>query len=436
MKQTYSWGRYPAVEQEAVQLYWRDQSLPGKPSLLPYGQGRSYGDVCLNDGGVILPTSGLQRFIRFDIDQGILRAEAGVTLAQILSLIMPKGWFLPVTPGTKFVSLGGAVANDVHGKNHHRAGSFGCHVTAFELLRSDGQRLLCTPDQNSDWFGATIGGLGLTGLITWVEIRLKRIGSDQIDQQIYRFRNLSEFLTLNDRLEPDWEYTVAWIDCLARGKRLGRGLYMAGNHAQGDGRTITVIDKPGLSMHMDAPGFVLNRFSVSAFNALYYRKPRKAVSKIHYGGYFYPLDKIAHWNRMYGKRGFFQYQCVIPLDKAESALSRILETIAQSGQASFLSVLKKFGENKAPGLLSFPRPGITLALDMPNRGNKTLGLLDRLDEITRQNRGAVYPAKDARMSAEAFDLYFPAWKSFSVFIDPHFSSSFWRRVIQAKRNNE
>lgn len=428
MKQAYSWGRYPVVEQAPLPLYWRDQALPDKQSMLPYGQGRSYGDVCLNNGGVVLPTSKLQRFICFDEDKGILRAESGVTLAQVLSLIMPRGWFLPVTPGTKFVSLGGAVANDVHGKNHHRAGSFGCHVTAFELLRSDGQRLLCSPQQNSEWFRATIGGLGLTGLITWVEIKLKPVRSDHIDQRLYRFKNLADFIKSNDAMEADWEYTVAWIDCLARGRKLGRGLYMAGNHAEGNRPGRAIVDRPAISMPLDAPGFLLNRFSVSAFNSLYYHKPRQPVSRVHYDGYFYPLDKIAHWNRMYGKRGFFQYQCVIPVDKAEAALSRMLETIAASGQASFLSVLKKFGDNAAPGLLSFPRSGFTLALDMANRGTKTLKLLDQLDDITMQNNGAVYPAKDARMSSTAFELYYPAWQTFSRYIDPHFSSSFWRRI--------
>ena len=428
MKQPWSWGRYPAVEQENIPLYWRDQPLPDKPSILPYGQGRSYGDVCLNDGGTVMPTSNLQRFIQFDSDKGILRAEAGVTLAQVLSLIMPRGWFLPVTPGTKFVSLGGAIANDVHGKNHHRAGSFGCHVTAFELHRSDGQRLLCSPEQNSEWFSASIGGLGLTGLITWVELQLKPVSSDYIDQQLYRFANLAEFFKLNDQLEADWEYTVAWIDCLARGKNLGRGLFMAGNHAEAATQPMSIIEKPALNMPIDAPGFTLNRLTVSAFNSLYYWKPRQARSHVHYDAYFYPLDKIDNWNRMYGKRGFFQYQCVIPVAQAESALSLMLDSIAISGQASFLSVLKKFGENEAPGLLSFPRPGFTLALDMANRGDKTLKLLEQLDAITIQSGGAVYPAKDARMSARAFELYYPEWKTFSQYIDPQFSSSFLRRV--------
>ncbi len=431
MKHGASWGRYPTVEQDTIPLYWRDQPLPDKPSMLAYGQGRSYGDVCLNDGAVILPTANLQRFIQFDSDKGILRAEAGVTLAQILSLVMPKGWFLAVTPGTKFVSLGGAVANDVHGKNHHRAGSFGCHVSAFELLRSDGQRLLCSPEQNEDWFKATIGGLGLTGLISWVEIKLKPITSFHIDQQVCCFANLEEFLALNDVMERDWEYTVAWIDCLAKGRKLGRGLYMAGNHADDKELAIKTIDEPALTMPVDAPGFLLNRYTVKSFNTLYYQKPRKHVSNVHYDSYFYPLDKIAHWNRMYGKRGFFQYQCVIPMAKSQHALSQILQAIAKSGQASFLSVVKKFGENLPPGLLSFPRPGITLAMDMANRGDKTLRLLDQLDEITMQNNGAVYPAKDARMSGLAYKSYYPEWQTFSQYIDPKFSSSFWRRVTSS-----
>lgn len=430
MRETYSWGRYPAVEQSSHAMYWRNEALPQAGTMLPYGQGRSYGDVCLNDGGIVVATSNLQRFIHFDDTKGILRAEAGVTLAQILSLIMPRGWFLPVTPGTKFVSLGGAVANDVHGKNHHRAGSFACHVSAFELLRSDGERLHCTPTQNSEWFQATVGGLGLTGLITWVELSLKPISGPYIDQRLVRFKNLADFLQLNEAMEQEAEYTVAWIDCLARGKQLGRGLYMAGNHAAGEVASITTRDEPSISMPMDAPAFLLNKFTVQAFNAVYYNKPRRAVTQVHYDGFFYPLDKIAHWNRMYGKRGFFQYQCVIPLVQAESALEKTLDTIAQSGQASFLSVLKKFGDNTAPGLLSFPRAGITLALDIANRGSKTRQLLRQLDDITMANNGAVYPAKDACMSAAAFAQYFPAWKTFSKYIDPHFSSSFWRRVSQ------
>ena len=432
MKGTYSWGRYPAVEQSCHALYWRDEALPQASTMLPYGQGRSYGDVCLNDGGVVVSTENLQRFIHFDEAKGVLRAEAGVTLAQILALIMPRGWFLPVTPGTKFVSLGGAIANDVHGKNHHRAGSFGCHVSAFELLRSDGERLHCTPTQNSEWFQATVGGLGLTGLITWAELRLKPIRGPFIEQRLVRFKNLADFLQLNEVMEQEAEYTVAWIDCLARGRQLGRGLYMAGNHASTEVASLQTRDEPSLNMPLDAPSFLLNKFTVQAFNAVYYHKPRRAVTRVHYDGFFYPLDKIAHWNRMYGKRGFFQYQCVIPMAQAEPALSEILDTIAQSGQASFLSVLKKFGDTPSPGLLSFPRPGITLALDIANRGDRTRQLLSRLDEITMANHGAVYPAKDACMSASAFAQYFPAWQAFSKYIDPHFSSSFWRRVSRGK----
>lgn len=430
MKTTPSWGRYPVVEQELLPLYWRNQSLPETDSMLAYGKGRSYGDVCLNDSGIVIPTSNLQRYIYFDEQNGILRAEAGVTLADVLALVMPKGWFLAVTPGTKFVSLGGAVANDVHGKNHHCAGSFGCHVRALELQRSDGERLICTADENSEWFHATIGGLGLTGLISWVEIKLKHINSYYIDQEVFRFKNLESFFKLNEEIEGKREYTVAWIDCLARGKNLGRGLYLAGEHSEMDRKAATTRDVPALNIPMDAPGWLLNKYSVHAFNIMYYHLPRKHISSIHYDSYFYPLDKLANWNRLYGKNGFFQYQCVIPVDRAELALSRLLKLMAKSGQVSFLSVLKKFGNLKAPGLLSFPRSGVTLAVDIPNRGAGTLQLLEKFDAITMENNGAVYPAKDARMSAAAFQAYFPNWKIFSKFIDPHFSSSFWRRVSQ------
>ncbi|MDH5778728.1 MAG: FAD-binding oxidoreductase [Gammaproteobacteria bacterium] len=430
MKKSYSWGRYPVIEQSCQEVFWRDQELIDAPSMLPYGQGRSYGDVCVNEGGVVLQTSKLHHYINLDESKGILRAESGTTLEQILKLIVPKGWFLPVTPGTKYVSLGGAVANDVHGKNHHRAGSFGCHVLAFELLRSNGERLICTNDQNQELFHATIGGLGLTGLITWVEIKLKPIASSYIHQQVSRFKNLEDFIRLNESEEANWEYTVAWIDCLAKGRNLGKGLYLAGKHDD-DTRLESGVEKnSSITMPIDAPSWLLNRASVQLFNSLYYRKPRKKLSRVYYDGYFYPLDKIAHWNRMYGKRGFFQYQCVVPVDEAESALSKILEKIARSGQGSFLSVLKKFGNNPAPGLLSFPRSGFTLALDFANRGEKTLQLFSELDEITMHYGGAVYPAKDARMSAMAFKQFFPAWENFSQYIDPHFSSSFWRRVNQ------
>ncbi|MDE2464366.1 MAG: FAD-binding oxidoreductase [Alphaproteobacteria bacterium] len=426
------WGRYPQARQQISTLRHRDAPLPlPETSMLAYGNGRSYGDSCLNDGGTLLHTRALDRFIAFDPDTGILRCEAGLLLAEILDFAIPRGWFLPVTPGTKFVTVGGAIANDVHGKNHHVAGTFGCHVRAFELLRSDGSRRLCTTTEHGDWFAATVGGLGLTGVITWAEIALKRIAGPWLDTETHRFGDLGAFLALSQDSERDYEYTVAWIDCTARGRRLGRGLFMRGNHARG-----APPNRPGapctrMTMPFVPPVSLVNALTLRPFNWLYFhrgsRRPAHAVQ--HYEPYFYPLDGVLHWNRMYGPRGFLQYQCVVPNGAARDAVASLLETIAGSGKGSFLAVLKQFGTRRSPGMLSFPRPGVTLALDFPNDGGKVFALLDRLDDIVAAAGGAVYPAKDARMSGPRFKQYFPAWEAFSTFIDPRMSSGFWRRVM-------
>lgn len=428
-----SWGRYPSASPRQVQSCRDVQALalPDETlSCLPFGNGRSYGDVCLNNNGALLLTRGLDRFIAFDLATGVLRAEAGILLAEILALIVPQGWFLPVTPGTQFVTLGGAIANDVHGKNHHVAGSFGCHVRAFELLRSDGNRLLCTPEQNTEWFQATVGGLGLTGLITWVEIQLQRIANPWIVAENRRFASLDEFLALDAEYEARYPYIVSWIDCAATGRALGRGIYMAGMHAPPGLLKAPPPQRRGWTVPFTPPISLVNSLSVAAFNRLYYHLPRPARGLIPYQPFFYPLDNLREWNRLYGRQGFFQYQCVIPLANAREALREILACIAASGQGSMLAVLKRFGDKTSGGLLSFPRPGVTLALDFPNRGQSTLDLLERLDEVTRQAGGAVYPAKDARMSGDSFRRYFPQWVEFSRFIDPRFSSSFWRRVME------
>jgi len=435
MKTLQSWGRIPRVNQTSMIPDWRSHVAitDTARSLLPYGRGRSYGDSCLNDEGTLCVTSRLNHFIHFDRQQGILRCEAGVSLDEILALIVPHGWFLPVTPGTKYVTVGGAIANDVHGKNHHLAGTFGCHVRAFELLRTTGERLHCSTTENSALFRASIGGLGLTGLITWAELDLKKISSAFIDSETLRFKNLQAFFTLSEESDQDWEYTVAWIDCQAQGSDLGRGLFMRGRHSQTGG---TSGRKKTLNMPIDAPGFLLNKYTVKLFNEFYYRKNRKErlVSHGYYEPFFYPLDSIGNWNRMYGRRGFYQYQCVVPLEDGEVIIATLLKMIAASGMGSFLSVLKKFGDIESPGMLSFPRPGITLALDFPNYGNKLLTLFEQLDRQVMEAGGAVYPAKDARMSAAAFQHYFPQWRTFSQYRDPGMSSSFWRRVSGEQRN--
>lgn len=432
-----SWGRYPKVEQKVTVLEWLDGNFLPKTeeSLLAFGQGRSYGDSCLNDGGRLLSTSKLRRFINFNTETGILRCEAGVTLAEILSVFVPKGWFLPVTPGTKFVSVGGAIANDVHGKNHHRSGTFGCHVRQFELLRSDGERLLCSNDSNKELFLATIGGLGLTGFITWAEIQLKPVAGPYIDMESIKFGSLDEFFEISADSDKDFDYTVAWLDCVASGDNFGRGIFMRGNHshkidnASKDEGFISKL-KSSLQVPFDAPGFMLNNFTVKAFNILYYAKQRQKELKTttHYDPFFYPLDAVQHWNRIYGKRGFMQFQSVVPKSKDNHVIKAILSKIVESGRASFLAVLKEFGDLSSPGLLSFPRPGVTLCLDFPNQGKATLKLLRELEELSRESRGAMYPAKDACMSPESFSAFYPFWHQLNDFRDPKFSSSFWRRV--------
>jgi FAD/FMN-containing dehydrogenase len=428
-----SWGNFPPARQAARTLSWRDDPLPlgaDGATVLPRGLGRSYGDSCLNDGGVLLDTRRLDHLIEFDRDTGVLRCEAGVSLDAILELLAPQGWFPPVTPGTRFVTIGGAIANDVHGKNHHRAGTFGRFVERFELLRSDGRRTICSAVENADLFRATIGGLGLTGLITWAEIRMKRVASERIDRESVRFGGLDEFFELTRVSDESFEYTAAWIDSLARGRRLGRGLFLRGNHAAAGDRGSTARTRGWLSVPCNAPGFLLNRTSIRLFNTLYYRRQRNRLSRrtAHYGPFFHPLDSIGNWNRLYGRRGFLQYQCLVPHRTAREALRSLLERIAVKGEASFLAVLKVFGDLPSPGMLSFPRPGVTLALDFPNRGARTFELLNVLDDIVAGCGGRVYPAKDARMSAASFRRYYPEWTEFARHVDPRFSSGFWRRV--------
>lgn len=430
-----SWGRYPpAVHVRTVPLAWRTDAVPLSEvpdTLLPFAWGRSYGDSCLNHGGALIDVAGLDRFIAFDEERGLLRCEAGVTLAEILEVAVPRGWFVPVVPGTRWVSVGGAIANDIHGKNHHRAGTFGAHVTCFELLRSDGERLTCAPDRNADLFRATVGGLGLTGVILWAELRLVRVPGAGITVERVRYPGLAGFFDLA-AADADYEYTVAWVDCLARGRGLGRGVYMRGDHAPWTGRPPAPAAPPRLRVPCDAPSRLLNRFTLGAFNAAYYLRhpatPRRTTEP--YDRFFFPLDAMAGWNRLYGRPGFLQYQCVVPEDHRE-ALHAILDRVSHSREAAALAVLKRFGDVPSPGMLSFPRPGLTLAVDLAFRGRSTLDLLDALDALVRAAGGAVYPAKDARMSGESFRSYYPHWESFARYVDPKFSSSFWRRVTGA-----
>ena len=370
---------------------------------------------------------GLDRFIAFDAENGIIRAEAGVSFSEILRLVVPKGWFPSTTPGTRFVTLGGALANDVHGKNHHGAGSIGRHVRAFGLLRSDRGRQTITPENDPALFASTIGGLGLTGVIEWVELQLVKIGGAYLDVEIVPYDSLDAFWSVAEESVQCFEHTVAWIDCTSRGAKKGRGIFSRANWIA-DGVYDIHDDRTWKRIPFEAPGFVLNRLTVGAFNNVYHHLngAKAGTSRQHYAAFFYPLDAMLHWNRLYGRRGMLQYQCVIPCGNDRDAIGALLDVITASGQASFLAVLKTFGDLPLPGFLSFSRAGTTLALDFPYRGEATLNLMAQLDAIVSEAGGALYPAKDSRMTSKLFRQSFPRWEQ--VVRDTALSSDFWRRV--------
>ncbi len=429
-----SWGRYPKYEpSDVIKLNWRHE-IPRldeyKKSVLPYGLGKSYGDSCLNHKNILIDAAGLNKIIDFNPETGTIRVEAGVSLSTILDFILPRGYFLATTPGTKLITVGGAIGNDVHGKNHHKMGTFGCHVTKFELLRSDGQRLICSETENPELFRATIGGLGLTGLITWAEFKNQPCPTEFFAMQAIKYDTLDDFFSITEESE-DFDYTVSWVDTTASGADLGRGIFNRGNHADPAVHDIPKLP-PKKESNFPFEGPFINPVSVHLFNVMYYHKQLRRVEDmvVHYDPFFYPLDAVHNWNKAYGKNGFMQYQFVIPFDNGKEVIKDLLTRISRSGMSSFLTVLKTFGDRPSPGMLSFPRPGITMAIDFKNDGEKTLKHLLELDQVVKEAGGILYPAKDARMRGEDFRSFYPQWEEFSKYIDPKFSSSFWRRVTQ------
>jgi len=385
-------------------------------TILAHGMGRSYGDSGLNKGGILLQSTRKNHVLAFDSQTGIIKASSGITFDEILRITIPKGWFLPVSPGTKYVTLGGALANDIHGKNHHKDGSFGAHVLKLSLTRSDKKTITCSATQQKRMFNMTIGGLGLTGFINWVEFHIP-------------YASLDDFFTLSQE-SANWPYTVAWIDCFAPKSKRGRGIFTRAKFSE-YGALDPHKTKTALTWPFATPAFLLNRFTISIFNTLYRWRPgARMKGRIHYDPFFYPLDAINHWNRLYGKAGFFQHQSLIPLENAKEGVNELLDLIKTSGQGSFLAVLKLHGSEKSPGVMSFCQigEGISLALDFANKGQKTLSLLEALDECTLKHNGRTYPAKDGRMSAKTFQTAYPEWHKLEAMRDPKFSSSFWRRV--------
>jgi FAD/FMN-containing dehydrogenase len=431
-----SWGNLSRTKHALFGLHSRfdpfPQIGPGS-SVLPFGNGRSYGDSCLNAGGALLETRALDRFIRFDREAGVLACEAGVLIADILPVVLAAGWFLPVVPGTSYVTVGGAIANDVHGKNHHRAGTFGRHVRRLELLRSSGERLQCSPAENPEWFCATVGGLGLTGAITWAELWLKRVPGPSVTVETLRFANLNQFFALCEEADRDFEYAFAWIDCIARGRQLGRGVLQRANHAQIAVESAShrrTASSRRMSVPFVSPISMVNTGTLRVFNSVHYHLQRSNVRRqmVDYRSFFFPLDRVLNWNRLYGPHGFYQYQCVLPGPMAGDATAQLLETVALRRQGSFLAALKRFGSLSSPGMLSFPQAGVTVALDFPNRGARVERLFRELDDVVSLAGGRLYPAKDARMPGALFRSGYPRWREFARYIDPACSSSFWRRV--------
>ncbi|MDB4224711.1 FAD-binding oxidoreductase [Granulosicoccus sp.] len=427
-----SWGYTPDVQQAAIVPAWQSQvSFDEGHSYLPFGNGLSYGDSCLNSSGVVLDGQYQNHIIDFDTEAGTITCESGVTFAELIDVCVRRGWFLPVSPGTRFVTVGGAIANDVHGKNHHKRGTFGCHVIEMEILRTDGGCTYCSPTENTELFNATIGGLGLTGFVSWAKFSLIPVKSGLMSVETLPFRSLDEFYEISCAKKDAFEYSVAWLDCAASGDSFGRGIFYGANHGETQSTDLDQfkLAKPGLSIPCNFPSSLLSPIFVKTFNAVYFQKHRRAArhSTASMGSYFYPLDNLRNWNRIYGRRGFFQYQFVVPLD-GQQHLKSILEIIISSRSASFLAVLKEFGSVPSPGFLSFPKPGYCLALDFPNKGKITEKLIASLDLIVREAGGSVYPAKDRLMSAESFKQYYPMHRDFSNMIDPGMSSDFWRLV--------
>jgi FAD/FMN-containing dehydrogenase len=429
MTKMSSWGRLNAHEHVVIDINDRSH-IPAllrshKPGLA-YGMGRSYGDVCLNPGGTLWKTAKLDRFLSFNNKTGVLRCEAGVLLRDIQRLFIPRGWAIPVTPGTQLVTVGGAIANDVHGKNHHALGSFGDHLLKIRLLRTTGETIGCSRNHHHDWLTATIGGLGLTGLIVEAEIQLQKVPSAWLNVESIAYSNLDEFFHLADDSEAQWQHTVSWIDCLSG---IGRGIFMRGNPAA---KSDCITPKARqLSMPFMPPVSLINRLSLQPFNHAYFhlQKRQAGLRVVHYEKFFYPLDNILNWNRMYGPKGFFQYQSVVPRTSGKEAVQAMLTAIANSGEGSFLAVLKTFGNREALGMMSFPQPGVTLALDFANSGATTQKLFERLDAIVRETGGRIYPAKDARMPRDLFESGYPKLHEFLAYRDPGISSALSRRLI-------
>lgn len=416
MKQNFiqkvtNWGNFPIVEKEMKSedsFRKIKEFVQNHNEVIARGNGRCYGDASL--GEHIFSTKKLNKFISFDRLNGIIECESGVLLSDVLEISVLQGYFLYVTPGTKLISVGGAIASDVHGKNHHSEGCFSEYVLDFKLMTENGDIIICSKEENSEKFYATIGGMGLTGIILSARFKLKNIETAYIRQESIKAENLDEIFRLFDESES-WTYTVAWIDCLQKGKDIGRSILMRGEHAfahelpqKFSKNPLRLKKKFSPTVPFYFPGFVLNALTVKLFNLLYYKRQTKKEVKniIDYETYFYPLDAVNDWNKIYGKSGFIQYQMVIPKENGKEGMKKILETIANSGNGSFLAVLKLFGKNNPEAYNSFPIEGYTLALDF-KVNSKLKKLVEQLDQTVQDFGGRIYLTKDSMSKSSLTD---------------------------------
>ncbi len=421
----YGWGRTAPSMAETVRPRSEEEIgelLSSSEHVIARGLGRSYGDAAQLGGGVVLRNDDLGGVSSIS-PTGEVKCGAGISLHELLQLSIPQGWFIPVTPGTRQVSIGGAVAADVHGKNHHRDGSFSQHVTSLRLITPMGA-FTCSPTENADLFWATAGGMGLTGVITSVTLQLIAIETDQVLVDTQKFSSLDSIMSEMEARDSSYKYSVAWVDCMTKGAKMGRGILTRGEHA-----TATDVESPKrlapaeakLSVPFNAPSGLLNPLTIKAFNELWYRiaPQEKLAQPQSLSSFFHPLDGVRDWNRLYGQRGFVQYQFCVP-DSAGETVVRAIEKLSSSGVPSFLAVLKRFG-NANPGLLSFPSAGWTLALDLPVGPALLPEVLDGLDEMVISAGGRIYFAKDARLSPDKVAVMYPRLAEFQALkhrIDP------------------
>jgi len=428
-REMYGWGRHPRVRSLVARPERRAEVKAalddrGGVPILAHGLGRSYGDAALIANGRMVLTRRLDRMLSFDPATGWLEVEAGVSLEEIIRTFVPRGFFPPVVPGTQFVTIGGALGCDIHGKNHHVDGTFADHVRRVELLTGSGEVVVCDAEHEPDLFWATVGGMGMTGIILSLQLKLVPIDNPFIEMESVRVESLDHFFEVSAE-SGDFTHTVSWIDCVTTGAAMGRGIFMRGRYAPAGTRgSVSLLQRVGqlapglLDFRVDGPNWLLNAASIRAFNETYFRKQAKGVTRstVHYEPFFFPLDNVRQWNRLYGERGFLQYQFVVPPDPEHRAIRQVLAEITRSGLGSFLAVIKEFGERRHPGL-SFPAPGTTLALDFGHAGTPLLDLLDRLDAIVLDAGGRVYLGKDARLPRETFRKMYPEWAAWKAVRD-------------------